>query len=331
MCVIAISEAGVITPTEQNLKDMFEYNSDGAGISFVLDGLVHTFKGLMKWEDFQKTYALIEKKVLTAGKTFQDIPIMYHFRIGTHGPNSEALTHPFPISNNFKHLSAIDFTSEIVMAHNGIIHTVTPSPGWSDTQQYIADIVYPLTKYDRVFYKSKHLQKLLENTIDGSRLAFLDITNGFTLIGDWKESDNKDLKGIKYSNLNHEYTTPSYWSSSYGYYPSNFYKTDNTKYKSIYAAPVPVGTRLFRVDQLDKDFLPLEGTKALTVSVKDMYYVDDNGDLYRESFDGVLYPTYTLDFAIDDNGEVLDAYHPSIAKDGNLFAAGAVGASKWQV
>jgi hypothetical protein len=40
MCVIALSPVGVNAPTEQNLKDMFKHNDDGAGISFVLDKAV---------------------------------------------------------------------------------------------------------------------------------------------------------------------------------------------------------------------------------------------------------------------------------------------------
>ena len=81
MCVIAVSAAGVNAPTEQNLKDMFDYNDDGAGISFVLDKRVYTYKGLMTWLDFEKTYALLEKKLKTAGKTFKDVPVIRRGKI----------------------------------------------------------------------------------------------------------------------------------------------------------------------------------------------------------------------------------------------------------
>lgn len=302
MCVIAISPTGVNAPTEQNLKDMFNHNDDGAGISYVLNNAVYTFKGLMKWSDFEKTYALIEKKLKTAGKTFKDIPIMYHFRIGTHGPNSEALTHPFPISNQFKHLSALEYKADIVMAHNGIINSVTPRSGWSDTQQYISDIIMPLIKTDRHFYKNKHLQELMRNTNNGSRFAFLDMDGTFTTVGEWVESDKPDLKGILYSNLNHEYT----WS--YGkYYPTTSYAYDYSYSPSLRESalmvPVPVGAKLYaHKDVNDKTLEPNPDAKFFSVSkgLENNYWADEYGELYRmDDKTGFVYPTYTYDYAFD--------------------------------
>jgi len=295
MCVIAASPIGVDAPTEQNLKDMFNHNDDGAGISYVLNNAVYTFKGLMKWEDFEKTYALIEKKIKSAGKTFKDIPIMYHFRIGTHGPNSEQLTHPFPISNQFKHLSALEYKADIVMAHNGIINSVTPRTGWSDTQQYISDIVMPLIKSDRVFYKNKHLQELLRNTNNGSRFVFLDNDGEFTYIGEWVQSDKPELKGIMYSNLNHEYTY------TYGHYYPTAYNWDYgiapTK-ESVFAAPVPKGAKLYSERDLTSDFIPVDDAKALTVNAERFYWSDEYGELYRmDERTGFIYPIYSFDYA----------------------------------
>ena len=295
MCVIATSPIGVDAPTEQNLKDMFNHNDDGAGISYVLNNAVYTFKGLMKWEDFEKTYALIEKKIKSAGKTLKDIAIMYHFRIGTHGPNSEQLTHPFPISNQFKHLSALEYKADIVMAHNGIINSVSPRTGWSDTQQYISDIVMPLIKSDRVFYKNKHLQELLRNTNNGSRFAFLNNDGEFTYIGEWVQSDKPEFKGIMYSNLNHEYTY------TYGhYYPTAYnwgYSYAPTK-ESVYAAPVPKGAKLYNEKDLTSDFTPVDDAKALTVSTERLYWADEYGELYRmDDKTGFIYPIYSFDYA----------------------------------
>lgn len=315
MCVIAVSEKGVVAPTEQNLKDMFDYNEDGAGISYVLEGLVYTHKGLMTWADFNKIYKLVEKKLRTAGKTLTDVSIMYHFRIGTHGPNSEGLTHPFPISNNFKHLSATELSSDVVMAHNGIIHSVTPTPGWSDTQQYISDIVFPLIKHDRYFYKSKHLQKLLENTIDNSKLAFLDTTENFTLVGDWKQSDELTLKGIKYSNLNHEYVAPAGYLYDYSY---RSYET-KTAYTSMFAAPVPKGTLLYKQSQVDKNYEVKPNQIGYLVSEDFTYFVDGMGDLYRDTRDGILYLTMMYAYAFTPGGDMLHAYHEGIVVQGELY------------
>ncbi len=297
MCVIATSPIGVNAPTEQNLKDMFQHNDDGAGISYVLNNAVYTFKGLMTWPDFEKTYALIEKKLYTAGKTLKDVPIMYHFRIGTHGPNSEELTHPFPISNQFKHLSALEYKADIVMAHNGVMNSVIPRTGWSDTQQYISDIIMPLIKTDRVFYKNKHMQELMRNTNNGSRFAFLNNDGEFTYVGEWVESDKPELKGIMYSNLNHEFTY------TYGhYYPSATsydWEYAFTPKESVYAIPVPKGAELYQEKDLDKNFIPIDKTKALNVNQTGYYWVDEYGQLYRmDDKTGFLYHIYSFDYAL---------------------------------
>lgn len=316
MCVIAVSEAGVNAPTEQNLKDMFDYNDDGAGISFVLDKRVYTYKGLMKWTDFEKTYALLEKKLKAAGKTFKDIPVMYHFRIGTHGPNSEGLTHPFPISHDFKHLSALELSSDVVMAHNGIINSVTPRSGWSDTQQYISDIVLPLMKTDRHFYKNKHLQRLLENTINGSRLAFLDNNGEFNLIGDWKTSTKEGLEGIKYSNLNHE-NDYRYSGYNYGY----AYTAYKESYKDVFAYQLPVGTKMYRAEDLDLNYKPVPGAKPRLVDGgSTRYFVDEFGELYQAPglVGDTLYPIYTVDYAIDDD-DIIYATRPDIEHLGHTM------------
>lgn len=299
MCVIAASPIGVDAPTESNLKDMFNHNDDGAGISYVLNNAVYTFKGMMTWPDFEKTYALIEKKIKSAGKTLKDIPIMYHFRIGTHGPNSEQLTHPFPISNQFKHLSALEYKADIVMAHNGIINSVTPRAGWSDTQQYISDIIMPLIKTDRHFYKNKHLQELMRNTNNGSRFVFLNNDGEFTYVGEWTESDKPDLKGIKYSNLNHEY------NYTYGaYYPTAYhwdYGNIPSK-ESVFAVPVPNGGKLYGERDLNVNFEPVDDAKALTVNADRYYWVDEYGELYRmDDKTGFLYPIFSFDYAFVDN------------------------------
>jgi len=317
MCVIAVSEAGVNAPTEQNLKDMFDYNDDGAGISFVLDQKVYTYKGLMTWLDFQKTYALLEKKLQAVGKTFKDVPVMYHFRIGTHGPNSEGLTHPFPISHSFKHLSALELSSDVVMAHNGIISSVTPRSGWSDTQQYIKDIVLPLIKVDRYFYKNKHFLQLLENTINGSRLSFLDNNGHFHYVGKWVESDKEELKGIKYSNLNHE--NDFSWKG-YGYnYGGGYLTSYKESYRQSYTYRLPEGTKLYQNKDLDLQQMPKEGTKPLVIGSSVLYFVDEYGETYQAlaSQPDLLYPIYTYDYAVDDDG-IIFSTRDDIAELGKL-------------
>lgn len=328
MCVIAISPTGVNAPTESNLRDMFQYNDDGAGISYVLNNAVYTFKGMMTWADFEKTYALIEKKIKTAGKTLTDIPLVYHFRIGTHGPNSEALTHPFPISNQFKHLTALEYKADVVMAHNGIINSVTPRTGWSDTQQYISDIIMPLIKTDRYFYKNKHFQELMRNTNNGSRFVFLDKDGNYTTVGEWVSSDDPTLKGIIYSNLNHEFTYAYGKYVPTATYPSAFGSNQYSLRNTAFCVPVPVGGVLYTDLQLDTKLNPLPNMKGFVIKEthENDYWVDEYGDLYRmDSLTGFIYPMYSFDYAFFED-DILFSTRQDLKDKGEIlyFGSGAI-------
>jgi hypothetical protein len=280
----------------------------------------------MKWADFEKTYALIEKKLRTAGKTFKDVPIMYHFRIGTHGPNSEALTHPFPISNQFKHLTALEYKSDIVMSHNGIIHSVVPRAGWSDTQQYISDIIMPLIKTDRHFYKNKHMQELMRNTNNGSRFAFLDMDGNFTTVGEFVESDDPELKGILYSNLNHEYVF-SYGKHYYDYAPTTSYPegtTYNTFRDAAFCVPIPIGAKMYTANELNPSLEPVAGAAGYTVKKGQelVYWADEYGELFRmEDKSGFIFPMKSFHFAKDDMDEIY-SLRPDLRKEGEVLYFG---------
>jgi len=299
MCVIAVKETGVSAFPESKMKAMFNHNSDGAGFAYVLDEKVFVEKGLMSYNTFERAYALLEKRIRQAGKEIKDIPIVLHFRIGTHGPNSEGLTHPFPISHNFKHLTALDYNADIVMAHNGIINSVQPRSGWSDTQQYIKDILLPMAKANRHFYTNPFMKEIMENTIGGSKFVFLDKSGKVSYVGDWKEQD-----GIKYSNLNHEH---SYWGGGYNPYSYGFWWKANETAKKC--KPLPLGSRLFKNEHLNSEWVPKDGAIPVTIneSMKTTFYTDEYGAVYsdRGGTVEVLEPMYTYSTALDPDGDVI--------------------------
>ena len=299
MCVIAVKETGDSAFPESKMKAMFNHNSDGAGFAYVLDEKVFVEKGLMSYNTFERAYALLEKRIRQAGKEIKDIPIVLHFRIGTHGPNSEGLTHPFPISHNFKHLTALDYNADIVMAHNGIINSVQPRSGWSDTQQYIKDILLPMAKANRHFYTNPFMKEIMENTIGGSKFVFLDKSGKVSYVGDWKEQD-----GIKYSNLNHEH---SYWGGGYNPYSYGFWWKANETAKKCKA--LPLGSRLFKNEHLNSEWVPKDGAIPVTIneSMKTTFYTDEYGAVYsdRGGTVEVLEPMYTYSTALDPDGDVI--------------------------
>lgn len=304
MCVIAVSPKGVTIPNMETMKDMFDYNSDGAGFAYSLNKRVYIEKGFMTYEEFEYALKNLETKLdKKYKKNMTDLPILFHFRIGTHGPNNRALTHPFPVSENKKHIEALDLYTDLVMAHNGTISAVKPVNGWSDTTQYIKDVLFPLYTIDKQFYLREPLQELINNTINGSRFVFLDKYGDFTLLGDWKDSKDKTLEGIKFSNLNHEYI-PSYkyggWNGKSNYsYSDDYYYMDKivkTKLKKL-----PAGTCLLNERDLDKEFNLKKNAVVYTIPEKSPeYFVDELGDIYaRYVKDGNFYSVRYYDYATE--------------------------------
>lgn len=212
MCVIAVKPKDVDMPNEENLKRMWTTNKDGAGFMYTDNNKVRIEKGFMTFEELKSSLNMLSDRLKDSGKTLKDIPIIMHFRITTHGGTSRANTHPFPITGEEKYLKALDVRAPMGVAHNGIIRSVDDEKDVSDTMVYIRDVLYPLSKLSKT-YVDKY-KKLIETTIGYSKLAFLSGDGTINMIGDFKQSENKD--GLYYSNLNHE--------------PAKTYKYDYTNY-----------------------------------------------------------------------------------------------------
>lgn len=204
MCIIAAKAKGVAMPTDEVIENMWYGNSDGAGFMYAEKGKVYIRKGFMKFDDFRK--ALDE---LAATHDMTELPLVMHFRITTHGGTKPANCHPFPISDSIGVLSKLDTKCHLGVAHNGIID-ITPRKGISDTMEYIASQLAPLSKAVPDFYKNKHLIEMIYNATR-SRLAFLSRDGAIYTIGDFI-NDN----GVLYSNNSYKHSR-SWRDFSYGW------------------------------------------------------------------------------------------------------------------
>lgn len=216
MCIIAAKPAGVAMPDDRTLENMWYANPNGAGLMYpttqvvkhkgkrTATKVVQIEKGFMKLE--QLTARLDE-----LGKTMDltATPVVLHFRITTHGGTCPENTHPFPVTDSIGVLQKLRSTSTLGVAHNGIIHSVTPRKGISDTMEYVATQLAPLTKALPSWYENKDALRLVENAI-GSKLAVLTPEGSIHLIGKF-ESD----KGIMYSNSTY---MGSWYDKRYGCY-----------------------------------------------------------------------------------------------------------------
>ena len=172
MCIIAHSPKNTPIPSAERRAEMFRRNPDGAGFMFPTDGHVHIEKGFM-------TFDAMEDRLAELSETydFTALPVVFHYRIGTHGGNTPGNTHPFPITRDRKALKELVLDVPFAVAHNGIIHCVTPQKGYSDTQEYI---VRRLTHIKPPFDREILTQIGAET---GSKFAFMYGNGSVQLVG----------------------------------------------------------------------------------------------------------------------------------------------------
>lgn len=213
MCIIVSKEKYKEIPKKKILKNCFENNPDGAGFMYTYNGKVIVEKGFFTFEEFYKRLMEVNKIVNLKNKS-----LVMHFRIGTSGGYSEGVCHPFPISNKIGDIESIETICDLAMVHNGIIPNFVYGK-FSDTQNFVKDFVYPLSKINRKFLKNKNALNLLYKQCGETKLCFLDKNDKITYVGNFIT-----YKGIKYSNA-------TYKNNDYYYYYGNkFNKIDLLEY-----------------------------------------------------------------------------------------------------
>lgn len=198
MCIIAAKASGVAMPDRKTIRRMWDMNPDGAGIMYVEKGSVRIEKGFMKYKSFAKKLDQLESRL-----DLTNTPVVMHFRITTHGGTRPENCHPFPITDSIGALKKTQSSTDLGVAHNGII-PITPRKDISDTMEYIASQLAPLKRALPRFYENKNAMLLIKNAI-GSKMAFLSKEGKIYTVGDFIEDE-----GILYSNYTYD--------ASYGYY-----------------------------------------------------------------------------------------------------------------
>lgn len=215
MCVILLSEKGKSAPTEEQIRQAFRKNPDGAGFAYC-DKSDHN---KVKWEKgFMTVDALLNR--LEPLEQWTDTTLAIHFRIGTAGKNDAHTCHPFPISTVFGDLRKTSGEGAVLF-HNGVLNTGGfADPLSSDTQDFVIATAPLFKKYN----KSTVRDKFIEEFVAGNRVLVMYDDNRIKLYGKWEKSDEGDLL---VSNKLWEYS--SYYSYGYGYgYGYGAYGTPST-------------------------------------------------------------------------------------------------------
>lgn len=190
MCVIIYKPKGVNLPTKEELKKCWDANPDGAGYAIQRSsiGEIEVIKGLMNFNTF---YHSLTTKHIKINDT-----VVIHFRIATAGDISPEMTHPFPINVELKHFLALEYKTQHVFFHNGVVgHGIG---GLSDTALYV------LQHEDDLLNKA-----FVEKTTLGSKCLVLSEDDTF-MTGLWHIEN-----GLFYSNLYHTFDKYYFFSKNY--------------------------------------------------------------------------------------------------------------------
>lgn len=270
MCIIAAKPAGVSMPDYATLRRMWNANPDGAGFmypeSLTKNGKkadkVRIRKGFMEFDHFVKALEELGKK-----RKLKDTAIVMHFRITTHGGTCPELTHPFPVTDSKATLRKLNATAEVGVAHNGIIRSVTPTKDMSDTSEYIATQLAPLSRALPRFYENRDALELIRNGI-GSKMAILAPDGRIATIGEFNE-DN----GILYSNYSWMEFRPVTYYSTYGGWSAG--KSSRVKNK-----------RIMSLTFVNDACVKLSNGDLLSVDFNDDWGIDPTGCVY--AYDNLL-------------------------------------------
>ena len=261
MCIIACKPYGIAEMDAARLKIMFENNPDGAGFAIAVRGEndVTFQKGLMTFDQFETAL-----KKATGKNKLEDMAILLHFRITTHGGTSQENTHPFMITNKDKLLKRLKGKAQSVCAMNGIVDVDMPKKAtMSDTMYFIKSQLSFLYSLDNNFWKRDCFDDYIEEC--GAKWAFID-KSGIMDFGGFHTGDD----GWRYSNRSYEERSWYYSTKSYGSY-DDYYDYSSTSALSFGTALSPSAASI-------RDSL------GITTSTYGTLYANDYA-----AFTGVLY------------------------------------------
>ena len=314
MCVIAIKNKGIPLPSETAFQNCWDNNRDGAGFMWADGNVVHIEKGFMKYQDFKQAVENLKDKL---GEDLTEIPMVFHFRIGTAGGNIPANCHPFPLTNKINVMQKLETTTSVGIAHNGIIHIDTRSKDISDTMEWIAAQLWPLSRVCKDWYLNDHCMQIIESST-GSKLAFMLADGSIFTVGHFIE----DKDGMLYSNSSYSYR----WGSSRYYYHSGSGLNNITnlgEYEATHdlcygdpddwSLPSNSGnTRRYSTERLmmvpDGSLIEIMDTNELIEAGTDLlcYAINDKLELFiYDTTEDVAYPVINDTYVYDKQGAVL--------------------------
>jgi hypothetical protein len=123
---------------------------------------------------------------------FTQVPVMIHFRIGTHGLKTDAKhTHPFPIGATTEVMEKLVHQCDHAVMHNGILGAFGYEKAISDTMAFARDFLGHVINH----IDNQGVQAAINGALSWDKLAIMMADGRVYRFGKWIESD-----GIFYSN-----------------------------------------------------------------------------------------------------------------------------------
>lgn len=169
MCILILKPKGVKLPDYVTLCKCARRNPHGFG--FAVQGS-KPYKTL----DFQDFISRLYSED-------EDLPMMIHFRLATHGSIKPSNCHPFK-----------DDSNGIVFAHNGVID-INTLPDKTDSETAFRLLFSPSS--DRYGFGSKQFKQAVETIRGASRFGFMNDSDGTIMaFGRFYDYDGKTKDGI---------------------------------------------------------------------------------------------------------------------------------------
>ena len=297
MCIIIAKEKNGRLPKEEELRNSFEYNSDGAGFMYVENGKVIVDIGYMTWNNFISHY----EKLLKKFNNFKNKSLVIHCRIGTSGKNTPGNTHPYPLTDNVKELRKKHIESDIAMVHNGVIKDYGTPKGLNDTQEFIVKYLYPVHKNYEDFYENPYFMQGLKD-ITGSKLVFLTKEDKLFFVGEFTNDNGLLFSNTSYKvSLNYTYRG-GYYSSSEDDWYYEMYQREKDKERDYHDK-----------EYLEEYMLPLESDWYYDLKGNGEYKKVGNKDYWYDLYSSVLYEYKNGDFEeISDTAIIYDENYEEI-------------------
>jgi predicted glutamine amidotransferase len=173
MCIAIFNKSVLLS--YDTIKNSFENNNDGAGLLWIENGALQVFKEATSLKRFWKKYKAIRES--------NALPMLLHFRIGTHGNFADYNLHPFLVN------------SQIGFVHNGVIRITETDARYSDTNHFNRLVLQTMKTPARIFKDGTNEAALVSHFCStNSKLIFLNASGAFRIFneaaGHWDKSGN---------------------------------------------------------------------------------------------------------------------------------------------